>query len=438
MDNSTFTYKSLLKKLKNQGGVSQLSCEFCFKDITNATYIKCAECPNILICVNCYIQGLEKGCHTRLHKFFIIDSLKFPLFNTSWSAKEENLLLESMLKYGYGNWGAISKALYTKKSSWECEKHYKQIYMKKSPAEMANIEIISYRDDRGYIVQTQSNALSRFKEIMRDPMPIPDRRNELEKPALSDFAGYIPFRRDFEVEWENDIELYLADLEFYDDDRYEETQIKLKQLEAYNKVLDEREERKKFVMERWPIEVKNERKFRNPVEKSIYQSMKPFARLLPPDKHIALCEGLTKEYILKLKLEELREARSLGIATEEDFKKFLNEKRNSSIKGKEYDVIFKEPFMHKMAQQERDQQIAGAEIAELNSTINPSTQLTSVEEEFCDKMGFTPDEYLGLKDKICEQIESKGFITEELLNGSRVETNKKKELFDFVVKLRTI
>ena len=60
----------------------------------------------------------------------------------------------------------------------------------------------------------------------------------------------MPLRRDFEIEYENDIENYLADLEFYDDDRPEDIAIKLKQLEVYLKVLNEREERKDFVMNR--------------------------------------------------------------------------------------------------------------------------------------------------------------------------------------------
>jgi transcriptional adapter 2-alpha len=41
-------------------------------------------------------------------------------------------------------------------------------------------------------------------------------------------------RRDFEVEHENDIEVFLADLDFFDDDSPDDRDIKFKQLEVYN------------------------------------------------------------------------------------------------------------------------------------------------------------------------------------------------------------
>jgi anti-sigma-K factor RskA len=67
---------------------------------------------------------------------------------------------------------------------------------------------------------------------------------------------------------------------------------------------------------------------------------------MPPEKHQTLFEGLVKEYVLKLKLEELKEAQSRGIKTEDEFKKFLNEKKNTfSSKSEEYDNVTREPFI---------------------------------------------------------------------------------------------
>lgn len=105
-----------------------------------------------------------------------------------------------MLKYGYGNWGSIAEHLCSNKSNWECEKHYKEMYLEKNRDQMSQLHIISFRDDRGYIMQDRLNSIYKFKELTRDPMPVPYRRTELEKSALTEFAGYIPFRRDFEVE----------------------------------------------------------------------------------------------------------------------------------------------------------------------------------------------------------------------------------------------
>jgi transcriptional adapter 2-alpha len=257
------------------------------------------------------------------------------------------MLLEGLIKFGYGNWGCISEYLGAKKSPWECEKHYKQIYLGKTFNHLKNLEILSCRDHQGYIITSDKDNSKGFMEIEEEPIPQPEKRAEIEKHPLSEFAGYMPLRKDFEIEYENDIEMYLADLEFYEDDKIEDINIKLKQLEVYNKVLDEREERKNFVIERWPIELVNEKKYKdNIIEKTIYQALKPYARLLPPDKHLSLFEGLVKEYILKLKLEELKEAQSRGIKTEEEFRKFINEKKNTfASKSKEFDNVIKEPFV---------------------------------------------------------------------------------------------
>ena len=254
------------------------------------------------------------------------------------------MLLEGLLKFGYGNWGCISEFLGSQKSSWECEKHYKQIFLSKTVDNLHNIEILSQRNEEGYVITLEKDKFNEIMDIEEEGFDQTEKKQEIEKHPLSEFAGYMPLRKDFEIEYENDIELYLADLEFYEDDKSEDVDIKLKQLEVYNKVLDEREERKNFVIDRWPIELANEKKYcNNIIEKTIYQALKPYARFLPPDQHIALFEGLVKEYILKMKLEELKEAQSRGIKSEEEFRKYLNEKKNTfSSKSKEFDTVVNE------------------------------------------------------------------------------------------------
>ncbi|OMJ76705.1 hypothetical protein SteCoe_23866 [Stentor coeruleus] len=349
MEGSEQSYKSILKKLKRKGGLKQISCEFCLKDITRCTYIQCSECSNLFYCIPCFAYAKSKPDHLTSHKYFVIDPVKFPLFVHDWSGKDEVMLLQGLLKFGYGNWGCISEHLGSKKSAWECEKHYKLIYLRYAMNQLRNFPVLSCRNDQGFVITSdQENLeLKASMEIEEQPVPQPEKRPEIEKHPLSEFAGYMPLRRDFEIEYENDIEMYLADLEFYDDDKTEDTEIKLKQLEVYNKVLDEREERKNFVIDRWPLELANEKKYKNNIiEKTIYQALKPYARLMPPEKHQTLFEGLVKEYVLKLKLEELKEAQSRGIKTEDEFKKFLNEKKNTfSSKSEEYDNVTREPFI---------------------------------------------------------------------------------------------
>lgn len=60
----------------------------------------------------------------------------------------------------------------------------------------------------------------------------------------------MPKRGDFDIEFDNDAELLLAEMEFNDDDKQFEIEMKFKVLDIYNQRLDERLKRKQFVIER--------------------------------------------------------------------------------------------------------------------------------------------------------------------------------------------
>lgn len=66
----------------------------------------------------------------------------------------------------------------------------------------------------------------------------------------SEIVGFMPKRGDFDIEYDNDAELLLAEMEFNEDDKESDKQMKFKLLDIYNARLDERLKRKKFVIER--------------------------------------------------------------------------------------------------------------------------------------------------------------------------------------------
>ena len=59
----------------------------------------------------------------------------------------------------------------------------------------------------------------------------------------------MPLRQEFDVEYDNEAELLLAEMEFLEDDTEEEKKIKDNILEIYNKRLEEREKRKRVVID---------------------------------------------------------------------------------------------------------------------------------------------------------------------------------------------
>ena len=72
----------------------------------------------------------------------------------------------------------------------------------------------------------------------------------------SEIVGFMPKRGDFDIEYDNDAELLLAEMEFNDDDKESELKMKFKLLDIYNARLDERIKRKKFVIERGLLDLR--------------------------------------------------------------------------------------------------------------------------------------------------------------------------------------
>lgn len=75
-------------------------------------HIKCAECaPSIDMCLECFAAGVESTAwpsHRRTHAYRVMDSLSsFPVYDPSWSAKEELALLDGIDMYGFGNWRCV-------------------------------------------------------------------------------------------------------------------------------------------------------------------------------------------------------------------------------------------------------------------------------------------------------------------------------------------
>ncbi|CAN0387738.1 unnamed protein product, partial [Laminaria digitata] len=62
-------------------------------------------------------------------------------------------------------------------------------------------------------------------------------------------ADYNPLRADYDVEYDNSMEEFLADMDFGPNDDPVERQVKLDVLGLYRDTLDEREKRKQFLVE---------------------------------------------------------------------------------------------------------------------------------------------------------------------------------------------
>lgn len=83
-------------------------------DISGCIRIKCVQCTDFDLCVECFSVGVEVDSHKATHDYQIVvrsclsvclmtllqDRMSFPLFAADWGADEELLLLEALKKYG--------------------------------------------------------------------------------------------------------------------------------------------------------------------------------------------------------------------------------------------------------------------------------------------------------------------------------------------------
>lgn len=396
-------------------------CDVCKKDTWDYR-IRCAECFEYDLCLDCFCQGKSSGSHKPSHKYIPVGRYTFSLLAENWTAEEELLLMEAVSRYGLGNWSEISKyitegpagalTMYqkTQKSGFgahtadECEKHYNTFYLnsktKPLPDTRNYLTLVQRsqdtgvgagageKDDPGKLesIKQDLDLLNRFGEkeqqqqerkegqekesrprdasicaggdsgigktyskvkqeldnqqIKKQPFGRPSGGNtgnkttssgtgSKSKPSTS-VIGYMPLRGDFDVEYDNDAELLLADMEFRDSDTPQEKELKLQILEIYNSKLDERTYRKRFVIERNLLDIKllqQKEKKKTKDERDLHSFLKPISRFQTEEEQERLVSLLIEEKRIRNHLQKVQEWCSLGIRTLEEVKRYEEEKK---------------------------------------------------------------------------------------------------------------
>ena len=150
------------------------------------------------------------------------------------------------------------------------------------------------------------------------PTVLPPRPEDAAHLVGSELAGFMPRRGDFDVEWENEAESPLADMEFIRSDTPEDKKLKLEVLQIYCQKLDEREKRKTFVLNRHLYDyrkyVQDDRKL--PVdERDLVHRMRLFERFHTPDEHKRFITDILKAKRLRKEIAKLQMYRRIGIRT---------------------------------------------------------------------------------------------------------------------------
>ena len=157
------------------------------------------------------------------------------------------------------------------------------------------------------------------------PTVLPLRTEDILEYPGSELAGFMPRRGDFDVEWENDAEETIGDMEFLPGDTAEERKIKMKVLQIYNEKLDKREARKKFIISRklWDYRKLHQQNETLPQdERDLAHRMRLFERFHTPEEHKKFLDDVLKAKRLRKEIAKLQMYRRLGIRTRIDAEKY--------------------------------------------------------------------------------------------------------------------
>ena len=316
---------------------------------------------------NIYYVGNEITLYNfKFSSYSILNKMNENIFTNDWTLGDEIKLLGAIEKLGLENWEEISKIL--GKGKFECESHYYTFYYKSKddylPSEKIininnlnknnnnskNLLKINKKEENKYLLKIQENIgyipfsdnnkpnRSISKNIKKDDQ-------DLNKPInqnIYDNLGYWVKRKDYDVEFKNEAEIQMSEIEFRENDSKDNTIINYKNLKNYNNVLDEREERKNLIIEKNLFDVRKQMNFSKRLSKQdreMFQILKYNMKYLTKDQFLFIFESNVLEKNIKARLNQLLYYKNLGCNTYDEIQKYINEIKKEHIKIKEESEI---------------------------------------------------------------------------------------------------
>lgn len=427
-----------------------VQCNICGRLCSMRGHIKCAECKAFNSCVKCFCSGLEKPSedeqnmsfvqvphssdvqnHRNDHKYTPVGPNDFALFTKDWSAEQEILLVDGIAKYGLGNWQEISEMVSMTSvgyKSWEeCQQHYYNIYLNSPTAPLPDMTNIIHGPNGEPVIVPPSTV-----EPPKEEQP-----NAVQnKPNKPQVVGYWPLRGDFDIEYDNDAELILADMEFRPEDTPEQIELKLQVIEIYNSKLDERIYRKKVIISRGLLDAKamqqKERKYTGE-EKELYNILRPFLRFQTLEEHDHTVRLLVRERKLRTRLFQLMIWKALGLEKVEDITKY--EERAYRIDSYKEQMRQDDPC-RRLERRLRNPQL-DHELNNLNiSKVRISDFLEDREVQFCEALQLPPVAYFLAKRVLLHELAcNPSYTLDDMCGELKIDGIKHGRIFDLLLML---
>lgn len=391
-------------------------CSTCYREIIDENYIRCTICKGFVQCLECFAYGMEKDQHVREHPSVIMDSCTEPLFSKDWRIEDELFLLDSVSLWGVGNFEHISNQIKTKEPK-ECEVHYFSTYFDTPTAPLPD-----------------TSHPPRAPAPLPPPLPFDTRPqescpsdghernlvllNKREKTTPGEISGYMPFRHEFEEEFNDEAEHIIDNIEFTDDMDQSEFEHNCELLEIYNSQVVERTIRTK-VIEDWKI---HNKKFKN-LEGSTKKEQEIDTKILPLAQFI----GKANTKIMAKSFHEL--IRNEGIIESRQ------QWRRNGVQSHQEGF-----FLNKLESYIKDKKVPDSEISKWNRTISEYLQdkiatptedeklLSERESEFCKIEEIDAPAYSAIKDLFIREYTARNGLTKAEALKMVPDMHKKGEL----------
>ncbi|KAJ1444334.1 hypothetical protein M885DRAFT_553219 [Pelagophyceae sp. CCMP2097] len=314
----------------------------------------CTVCVDVELCLRCFCAGAEPGQHSRTHGTRV-RAARRPVVAPGWSGAEDLGLLHGVETHGLGNWGDVASGL-PRKTASACEAHYWQEYAARfgvaEPRRALDHRTETWaavgdtlEADAGPAVEAAPGDVPLRRAapprgtLFRKAVPVAtlsDAALAASRAALagSALAGYMPLRGDFDVEHDNDAELLIADMELRADEAAGDRAVKRRVLEMYAQRLNDREARKRFVIDRGLLDAPGRRADDAavaPGDRALAQQVRAFARFQAQGAHDAWVAGLADAARLRATIARLESYRGAGLETLADVDAMEADRARASV-----------------------------------------------------------------------------------------------------------
>ena len=236
----------------------------------------------------------------------------------------------------------------------------------------------SYKAELAFVKQTAAAPNKAEADKIRDewirtrmgqigsPTVLPPRPEDTAEMPGADLAGFMPRRGDLDIEWDNDAEAAIADMEFSVGDLPQDKQLKVQVLQIYHRKQEEREKRKNFILRRELFDYRKMLKEEQslPVDElDLVRRMRLFERLHTPEEHQKFLDDILKAKRLRKEIAKLQMYRRIGI--------------KSLAEAEKYELDKSRRQFHKMAQAQKDAE-AKAKTQAASASSATSTSKASV------------------------------------------------------------